>query len=192
MCKFSHTQVSWLTPKAVILHLAFLKENRKQYFWRTCLLCTPRLLPSQQSVDYELWKWGSGRLGNWPWHTARKWLTLDPAFSDSTALSSLLHGRDHSPVLSWRSSARLGEGTIALYPPWALFPGVLRTVRMDIHPQAASFPKTVKDPVCCGKSCSLGSTAGGRLWSVCPSWARVALHGISDKACGPIDRKSVV
>lgn len=70
----------------------------------------------------------------------------------------------HSRVLTWPSSACLGEGrAVAVYPPWALFPGVLRTVQVDIPPEAGSFPK---EDHLLGKLCSSGSTGGGWLWSV--------------------------
>ena len=55
------------------------------------MFCIPHLLPSQQLPGCELWKWGPGRLSNWSQHTAQKWLALDPVFSDSTILSTLLH-----------------------------------------------------------------------------------------------------
>ena len=55
------------------------------------MFCTPHLQPSQQLLGCGLWKWGSGRLSSWSQHTARKWLALDPVFSDSTVLSGLLH-----------------------------------------------------------------------------------------------------
>lgn len=58
--------------------------------------------------------------------------------------------------------------TSSYLPTLSLFPGV--------QPEAASFPESVKDPVCWGNTCSVGCT-GGQLWSACPPQVRAAPHG---------------
>ena len=175
------------------------------------MFCTPHLQPSQQLLGCGLWKWGSGRLSSWSQHTAQKWLALDPVFSDSTILSTLLHRGHPQSCAELAFLSLVGNTNNHSFPTlglvfWSLYlfiysyldcawvflvacglscltrdrtwvscirkqslnhwttrevpPGVLRAVQMDIQPEAASFPKAIKDPVCWGKAVVCGAQQG--------------------------------